>query len=207
MDSIDGVGGIEVTLLPSLPWEAEPAHGYHRRMRLHRVPVLTSLCMLFTAACDPTLTEEAKAGCEEATDVELHEGSKMLPGRDCISCHDKMTAAGTVFPTETSACNGTGVARVKVEILDQSDNVALTLTTNSAGNFYTEKSLPKPYRARITSRDGTVMEMDSTTDQGNCTRCHRVPGIEDAQGRIALMLVSEDDQASAATSPTPDAGR
>ena len=155
---------------------------------------ITISALLLSAACDPTLTEEAKAGCEEATDAELREDAQMLPGRECMSCHDEMTAAGTVFPTETSACNGTGVARVKVEILDEDGNTAISLTTNSAGNFYTKEPLPSPYRARITSRDGTVMEMDSTTDDGNCAHCHRVPGIEDAKGRVALE-VSEDEPA------------
>jgi len=157
---------------------------------------------VFSWGCDPSLTEEAKAGCEEATATEERHGPDMFPGRDCISCHGEMTAAGTVFPTESSACNGAGVARVKVEILDERDNVAFAMTSNAAGNFYSKKALPKPYRARITSRDGTVMEMDSTTDDGNCARCHRVPGVEDAKGRIALM-VSDDASGS---SSAADAG-
>jgi hypothetical protein len=86
-----------------------------------------------------------------------------------------------------------------VEILDEQGNTAITLTTNSAGNFYTKKALPNPYRARITAPDGTVREMEDSTDNGNCSHCHRVPGLDDAKGRIAVELTTSANMESAAS--------
>ena len=78
----------------------------------------------------------------------------MQPGADCMQCHRSggngaervWTAAGTVFP-RPDACplDGgpgclTGVQGVQV-LLTDANGQQLTLTTNSAGNFYTDQPL------------------------------------------------------------------
>jgi hypothetical protein len=164
-------------------------------MRPALVSVSALACLLWTSGCDPSLTFEAKAGCGEASNEESRHGPEMLPGRECKSCHRGYTASGTVFDTRDAACN-TGVAGVTVEILDMPGNTQISLTTNAVGNFYTKAKLPTPFRARITAPDGRSQEMLGAMGDGNCSRCHRQPPVEDAKGRLALDVPPS----------TPDAG-
>jgi hypothetical protein len=170
---------------------------YGKRMRHPALAAFALPCTLWLCACDPNLTFEAKAGCGEATPAEASHGALMLPGRECKSCHRGFTAAGTVFDSLSAACN-TGVAEATVEILDMDGNAALTLTTNAAGNFYTKARLPSPFRARVRGPDGAMQEMQGSTSDGNCSRCHRQPPVEKAPGRLALQLSAPDAGSPAA---------
>ena len=108
-------------------------------------------CLLAVAGCsdlDFRDSERAAAGCEAPTEAELAEGQTMMPGRICTECH-YFTVAGTVFPAADAPCNGGGLAGVSVDILDASGQLQLSLTSNSAGNFYSYQPLRMPMRVRL----------------------------------------------------------
>lgn len=117
---------------------------------------------------------------------------KMHPGVACMECHlaerrrgedaPSYTAAGTVFPTlrEPDDCNGASAATI--EIIDANGKI-VTLTSNSAGNFYTRAALTMPIRARVTSGD-VVREMLTPVNSGDCNSCHTQEGAENAPGRV-----------------------
>ncbi len=134
----------------------------------------------------------AAAGCESPSEDNLVPQAPMLPGRDCLACHQAgsqagdlpWTAAGTVYGSPTSTCNTGGLDGVKVELADESRKVLITLTTNRAGNFFTaEKLLYQAMIARV-SKDGKIKEMTQPVTTGNCASCHRPGGA--AGGRIYL---------------------
>ena len=114
--------------------------------------------------------------------------SLMHPGRACITCHASrgaptFTIAGTLFPTahEPDDCDGaSGSARV---VIVDAKGVTLTLTPNSAGNFYSSTAITKPYKASIV--DGqNVRAMGGAQTTGDCNSCHTVAGANGAPGRI-----------------------
>jgi hypothetical protein len=116
----------------------------------------------------------------------------MNPGLACISCHDTMThaprlrAAGTVYQTltEPDLCDGLGGATVD---LIGADGSVTTLTSNSAGNFYTTKSLVFPIRARVHTAYG-MREMTDPVTTGDCNSCHTPTSDGDgAPGRITPL--------------------
>jgi hypothetical protein len=110
----------------------------------------------------------------------------MQPGSDCMLCHvaggdasDRIwTAAGTIFskptacqsynPYDGGGCGG-GLEGVQV-LLTDANQQQLTLTTNQAGNFYTDQPL-----ATLTSimiQKGThrmVMNLEGVGGGGNLT--------------------------------------
>jgi hypothetical protein len=120
-----------------------------------------------------------------------HGSSSMHPGRDCIDCHRRegptFKAAGTVFTGlhEPDDCNG--LSHVTVELTDNNGDVHTT-KTNSAGNFYFDRtvSLPAPYSARVFDDAGLESEMVAHQTVGACNSCHTVDGKNDAPGRIRL---------------------
>jgi hypothetical protein len=114
-----------------------------------------------------------------------------------MTCHGEFTAAGTVFTSPTSTCEVGHAPGVQVEILDSSGRTALTMVTNSAGNFYTRTPLPSPYTARITAPGGTMQTMLLPQTIGSCAHCHRSPPANAAPGRIATMTTA---------TPSADAG-
>jgi hypothetical protein len=156
-------------------------------MRLTACAAIALPCALWMSGCDPSLTLEAKAGCGEANESESRDGPEMLPGRECKSCHRGLTAAGTVFATLNATCD-TGVENATIEILDMDGNTALTLTSNRVGNFFTKARLPSEFKARVTGPDGESQQMQASTSDGNCSRCHRLPGVEEARGRLSLFI-------------------
>jgi hypothetical protein len=109
------------------------------------------------------------------------EGSPtMRPGEDCLSCHasgDKIfTAAGTVFDSSSA-----GVSGVSVVITD-SNGTKVTMTSNSAGNFYTSQALAFPAAIEL-QYNGTTVQMGSQPGKGGCNSCHSGSG---SLGRIQV---------------------
>ena len=140
------------------------------------------LPLLLIAACgdfgdDPnTACNEANEGCGPGDCG--GEGATMLPGADCLACHDTageegglFTAAGTVF---TDADGTDGLADVIVRITDADGNV-VELTSNSVGNFYTRDDLVFPIDAEV-EIDGEVHAMATAVDTGACSDCHACEG-------------------------------
>ena len=121
------------------------------------------------------------------------EGLGMQPGGACNTCHSQQSGemppifsiAGTVYPTahEYDACIGSSGAQVV--IMDANGNTQLTLTTNSSGNFTSQASIKKPYRAKIVS-NGKTREMSASQTDGDCNSCHTASGANGAPGRIML---------------------
>jgi hypothetical protein len=151
-----------------------------------------------TADGGPPIVDEtaalAGANCEVATAALRMPGENMLPGRLCGGCHRQggqaarfpWTISGTVFGSPSSSCNPGGLAGVKVEIFEgTSVTPKLTLTTNTAGSFYSADPVAFPIRARL-SKDGKTAEMFGMMATGACATCHQNPGIAGAPGRIFL---------------------
>jgi len=116
------------------------------------------------------------------------EGPLMLPGEDCIGCHDggearAWTAAGTVFQTRTSG-TGSSARGARVHLRDANGR-SITLETNQAGNFYTAERLRFPLRARL-EQDGVVREMTPEVEYGGCNHCHTIPPEDLAPGRLSV---------------------
>jgi len=123
------------------------------------------------------------------------EGSKsMQPGVACISCHassggeaPQFTIAGTLYPTghEPNQCNGAnGTDGAQVVVTDAKGNT-ISLTPNSAGNFYYTGAVATPFRAKVTYM-GRERDMAATQTSGDCNACHTQNGTMAAPGRIIL---------------------
>ena len=119
----------------------------------------------------------------------------MEPGQSCISCHARsggeaptFVIAGTLYPTghEPDNCNGTsGTSGARV-VVTGNNGSSVTLTPNSAGNFYSSTSLPPPYLAKVVNSAGSERVMSSTASSGDCNSCHTQNGANGAPGRITL---------------------
>lgn len=129
--------------------------------------------------------------CTSGTYNNASEGQGMRPGGACNSCHSSQygeqppifSIAGTVYPTAHEYDKCVGVSGMQVVIMDENGNTQLTLTTNSSGNFTSQASIKKPYRAKIVS-NGNVREMSATQTNGDCNSCHTESGANGAPGRI-----------------------
>jgi hypothetical protein len=131
--------------------------------------------------------------CSSGVTTMLSEGSRMRPGDTCVSCHARsggeapaLTIGGTVYPTahEPTNCNGVSVAGASVVITDANNNV-LTLTVNSAGNFYTTAQVALPFHAKVV-HNGAERAMIAAQSSGDCNSCHTESGANGAPGRIML---------------------
>jgi hypothetical protein len=124
------------------------------------------------------------------------EGSaSMQPGVACINCHNssggeapRFTIAGTLYPTahEPNQCDGVNGSTngAKVVITDANQNV-ITLTPNSAGNFYYTGTVATPFHAKVTDTNGE-RDMLAGQTSGDCNACHTQNGTMSAPGRIIL---------------------
>jgi hypothetical protein len=108
------------------------------------------------------------------------EGSNMLPGADCVSCHSRnsgedeapvWSVAGTAF---ADLYGGEPLSGATVRITD-ADGVVTELTTNRVGNFYTSAHVAKPYSAEI-EVNGQIQSMSASQDEGGCNSCHACAG-------------------------------
>jgi mono/diheme cytochrome c family protein len=119
----------------------------------------------------------------------------MQPGVACINCHNssggeapRFTIAGTLYPTahEPNQCNGVNgsTAGAKVVITDAKQNV-ITLTPNSAGNFYYTGAIATPFHAKVADMNGE-RDMVAGQSSGDCNACHTQNGTMLAPGRIIL---------------------
>ena len=107
-----------------------------------------------------------------------NEGPTMRPGEDCTKCHS-YKVAGTVFPSASAAASG-GIANITVTLVDSAQKT-ITLTSNSAGNFYTDQSIAWPASVSVTQGSTTVSMIKPLTG-GACNSCH----VPDGQGRVHL---------------------
>lgn len=135
-----------------------------------RRPLILALTLGLATASTGVL-----AGCGEE-----EEGSPtMRPGEACLSCHrsggkadeERFTAAGTVY----GDANGSApLAGATISITDANQR-QVTLTSNTAGNFYTKSTLTPPLT--IVVSDGTQdATMLSGASSGDCNGCHAPSG-------------------------------
>ncbi len=115
-----------------------------------------------------------------------HNSPVMMPGQDCGSCHDgrqasRWSVSGTVY-ADPFAPESAGVEGAEVLVTD-ADGRALTLRSNSAGNFYTAEELRAPLKVQV-QRGTRRMAMIDHAWSGSCNSCHRDPPAEGAPGRV-----------------------
>lgn len=118
------------------------------------------------------------AACGGGSKSQAGGDATMRPGEDCLGCHQEFTAAGTVYASSTGT---QGVAGVTVRIFGMSQDV--TLTTNSAGNFYTTVNFGYGNSATVQVMGATQqMTNQQLTSRsiGGCNSCHVPAG----QGRV-----------------------
>lgn len=129
--------------------------------------------------------------CTSGTTWNGRRGSAMQPGSACLDCHgggeESFAVGGTVYPTahEPDDCNG--IAGSSIVIMDANGKTVLTMTANSAGNFYGGATLPSPYTAKVVSADGTKTRAMATPQKsGDCNSCHTESGANSAPGRVMV---------------------
>ena len=122
-------------------------------------------------------------GCNRCHGPYATEGPLMRPGQDCLHCHDgtkatpKFTAAGTFAPL-TKYPRGSTVTIPGV-------GGTITLTTNLAGNFYTDQPIAFPVTPMVNSN-----AMPSPAPNGRCNTCHKLDGTAENYG--PLMRPGDD---------------
>ena len=118
-------------------------------------------------------------------------GPLMLPGDDCTRCHrtgseferaPHWTVAGTIYAAADAPADQ-GLAGVRVSLSDEAGTLLLALTTNAAGNFYTAQTLPEGYRVAL-EYQGLEIAMPCPPPSGGCAKCHSLPPIGFAPGRL-----------------------
>ncbi len=174
-----------------------------------RLPILFSL--LF-AACTGTKGDSGQPNDSSPTDSETggggfdtshdgtcstgsewtqgnHGSSKMNPGQACIECHDRgegpnYKIAGTIMGAihDPDDCNG--ISGVTVRITDADGNLT-ELTTNSAGNFYSNDRISTPYTVQL-EYNGITRDMAGAQTDGDCSTCHTQDGKSSAPGRAVV---------------------
>jgi hypothetical protein len=114
------------------------------------------------------------------------EGSAtMSPGSNCLSCHSgggdapAFTAGGTVYGAGNAAADA-GVAGATVTLTGSGSGQAVTLTTNSVGNFFTNRPLTAPISVSV-SLGGNTATMSGAN--GACGSCH-APGTGVRPARV-----------------------
>jgi hypothetical protein len=143
----------------------------------------TLLLALGAAAC-------AAAPAGDPDPCAVATGPTMLPGRDCLSCHDRQSgtcgaphwfAAGTVF-ARPEARSSEGVEGVSVILVDAAGREHRKVT-NRAGNFWFPDELTAPFKLRLEHQGRTAM-MVMPAPGGTCNFCHSRPPFGGAPGRI-----------------------
>ncbi|HMI84716.1 MAG TPA: hypothetical protein VK550_11535 [Polyangiaceae bacterium] len=131
-----------------------------------------------------TSVPDAPAQCTSGRKWTSGNGPTMSPGDICQGCHG-FTIAGTVYPTvhETGLCYGVnGGAQV---VITPSCGTPISLTVNSAGNFYYTGSVRLPFTAKVVV-NGAERVMLGPQTLGDCNACHSQNGLQGAPGRIIV---------------------
>ena len=118
------------------------------------------------------------------------ESALMHPGAACVACHQssfeapRFTVAGTLYPTghEPTDCNGTTAATI---VITDANGTVVSLTPNTAGNFYSSAALAFPIHATVVV-NGTERAMVGAQQSGDCNACHTQTGASMAPGRVAV---------------------
>jgi hypothetical protein len=131
-------------------------------------------------------------------------GPLMRPGQNCLACHSPdsgrgaptWTAGGTVFPRADAAADE-GVAGVDVLFESPQGVLLQKLTTNAAGNFYTDQ--PWPFGTKLALEyQGQRIEMPCAPPAGLCNFCHDnpPPAAGMAPGRLYIPQAADPNRAA-----------
>ncbi len=151
---------------------------------------------------EPAVTTEAPVGedplgaaetCSSGTYWTRGENDRMRPGEACIACHTaenegpRYAIAGTLYPTghEPDDCNGiSGQASGAKVVITDANGEEHELTPNTAGNFFYNGNLAKPYTAKVVTDAGERLMVTPQQD-GDCNKCHTAEG-SGAPGRVVV---------------------
>ena len=140
------------------------------------------ICDVQTGSATPV--PDAPPQCTSGRKWTSGNGPTMSPGEICMGCHG-FTIAGTVYPTlhETGLCYGiNGGAEV---VITPACGTPITLSVNSAGNFYYMGTVRAPFTAKVVV-GGRERAMITPQTLGDCNACHTPNGIQGAPGRIIV---------------------
>lgn len=150
------------------------------------------MVVLACGACDGALPASDTCSTGSLWRGGDEESPLMHPGGDCIACHTqrgegpRFSVAGTVHGDLNDPTDCNGVRGVEVFVVDANDR-EVRLTTNAAGNFYTQdRDLVAPFRPRIVV-GGETREMLTEAPHGDCNACHTELGANGAPGRVAQV--------------------
>jgi hypothetical protein len=132
------------------------------------------------AGCSGETSDAAPYECSLEAPEWGHGGELMLPGTDCISCHQEggsaadspFTVAGTVFMTDDCPEPVQGAV---VHLVD-ADGVARDLSANEVGNFFTSEPLAMPLEVSV-EYQGVVVDKPRPLNAGSCNMCHQPGGV------------------------------
>lgn len=157
--------------------------------------MLVTTVAVAMAACSGGSTTPAVCSSGDAWTGGNEESPLMNPGQDCIACHTsegegpRFQIAGTVMGAGNDDDNCNGLSGVTVEITG-ADGAVLKLTSNSAGNFFSDEHggtvVATPYTARVISASGAISAMSASQTSGACNSCHTAAGANGAPGRITV---------------------
>ncbi|UQA58382.1 hypothetical protein [Polyangium aurulentum] len=147
-----------------------------------------------TCGSIPAKPAETTCASGKLWDPNATSTAQMNPGQACRACHKTQASdfnyffMGTVFPAfhEKDLCMSPPPPGAKVEILDATGKVTMTLTPNAAGNFMSSAvaaGVPVPYTARLVA-NGLTRSMTGPQKDGDCNKCHTEQGAEGAPGRL-----------------------
>ncbi|MDP2305726.1 MAG: hypothetical protein Q8P18_06835 [Pseudomonadota bacterium] len=144
-----------------------------------------------TSPVDPGDTDVVTADCNTENEscaprTCSGEGSRMLPGSDCVSCHSRgsgddeapaWSIAGTAFVDR----DGSAPLEDAIIRVTGADGAVVTLTTNAVGNFFSDERVEMPYTAEI-EVGGETRSMGTAPEYGGCNSCHSCEGT--AAGKL-----------------------
>ncbi len=154
---------------------------------MHRLGLLLALAACAPDGGDTGTTDTATCSTDSYWTGGNEESPNMNPGQDCIACHNSgegpnFTLAGTVMGAYDDPDDCNGIEDVRVRVTD-ADGVETVLTSNGAGNFYTDEDIAMPYTI-VLERDGETLEMNGAQSDGACGSCHTAEGASSAPGRV-----------------------
>lgn len=165
---------------------------------------LSSSLLAASAGCDPVHSDAVASLGPEQGDV--RKGPEHRPGQPCLVCHGgsgpggaRFGVAGTVFASEASP---TAVSNIVVHLKDAT-GAEHDVTTNAAGNFYTDWQPTYPLRVELRPEGGDPVVMRTSIGRdGSCGGCHLATKGPRSAGRVVLAIETD-----AAVPPRKDAGR
>lgn len=114
---------------------------------------------------------DGNEACDAATCPTDTGDERMLPGSDCLTCHDDLVVAATIY---TDREGTTGLSGAVFSVVD-ADGASFTFASNDVGNFVLTDPVVFPLDVSVTV-DGATRQMLEPAPQGGCNSCHRCDG-------------------------------